>query len=205
MLQNKCNNFQQVKNGGAVSMQQKRNKAALPTDAELLAEFYDEDFEEVLADAVLWKDVTRLEAVELFEIVHALRVARTQRYGEGDPRTIIPLPLAIEALILECANDGVLKGQGRKLPTRRTGRRPDSRATELRKYAAKEAIVEFGRKRKDELDELRAQQAFESKVQPAGVNSVIDRAANDASDWGYQEFGIRYGPGTIVRWLQSRT
>lgn len=187
-----------------MALQQKRNKKTFPTDAELLADFYEELIDEVLAEAAEWKNVTRQEAVELATIVHAVRLARIQRYGKDDPRTVISLPPTIEALLIECAEDGVLKGQGKGRPT---GRRPDSRAIQIRKYAAKEAIAEWARTHRDQLDRQRKDQIVQQlvrnkKIQPAGVeDTTTKQAAKEASDWGYQHYGVRYAASTIEKWI----
>src|SRR5262245_28751695 len=61
-----------------------------------------------------WTKATRAEAVEMLGYVHTVRAGRRQRYGKGDPRSNIAIPIDMESLILKAAKAGMRKGAGRR-------------------------------------------------------------------------------------------
>jgi hypothetical protein len=97
----------------------------------------------------------------------------------------VTLPMEVAKLVLECAEAGKRKGQGRK------GRPPDKDLVE----AQNAWVVEWARERKADL--------VHDGMKATGANSAHDQAAEEASTLAYKLFGLNLSVGTIRRRMQS--
>ena len=146
----------------------------------MLSEF-DGVIDDLLSDT---GQISRQDAVDLHEIVHAVRKSRIRRYGKDDPRTVFALPLAVEKLILACAKDGLHTGQGKGRP----------RSSAVHDFKMR-AIVTWAQDRRDEL--------HANGMKKTGHNSAEDQAADEARVLA-KDVGVIVAASTIKREMQSR-
>jgi hypothetical protein len=108
----------------------------------------------------------------------------------------ITLPLYTAYLVLECARKGMRKGQGR-------GNIPLSHD----KRVARKNIIAWAKRRKAKLIATRHEDILvgPSDHQRPSAAKAEAKAADEASDFGWDRHGVRLAVNTIIRGMRSRS
>jgi hypothetical protein len=104
----------------------------------------------------------------------------------------ITLPLATAYLVLECAQRGMRKGQGRgNIPLSEDERHN------------REDIIAWARRRKAELIATRHPSILNDHGRPSATEAEA-KAAEEASDYGFDRYRVRPAKSTIIRGMRGR-